>query len=239
MRYLKTYEGIIKESDAYLRIDDEISKIVSDSLRSLSIYEKNYMQRLIDNVFDDVEIIWTDLKDELNDVLSVGIERCNTKDVAGKNLNGVIFNRLLVLLQTPYKDLSIEEVYSIIDTNKRCEEITGCKSTISGQDPKYYGMSKYSTLGYNYEFNDCINFWKKVRYSTGEERISISLYHQKFGSQIFPIQPETTFKIEEKLIQDLRPKLRELGILTNISHGGSVGASGKKDTIDISFYKLK
>lgn len=238
MKYLKTYEGIIKASEAtYLPVSDDVIKIVSDSLRSLSIYEKDYMQKIIDNVFDDIELIWTDLKDELDNVLSVGIERCNTNDVAGKNLNGTIFNRLLVLLQSSVRDLSQEEVYKVIETNKRCEEIT--ESTPSGRDPRFYGMSKYSTIGYYYEFNDCINFWEKVRYSTGEEQISISLYHFKYGSKIMPITWEKTLKIKDKLEQDIKPKLRELGIAPIISYGGAVGWSGKHDTIDIKFFKLK
>ena len=238
MKYLKTYEGIIKASEAtYLPVSDDIIKIVSDSLRSLSIYEKDYMQKIIDNVFDDIELIWTDLRDEMDNVLSVGIERCNTNDVAGKNLNGTIFNRLLVLLQSPVRDLSQEEVYKVIETNKRCEEIT--ESTPSGRDPRFYGMSKYSTIGYYYEFNDCINFWEKVRYNTGEEQIRISLYHFKYGSKIMPITWEKTLKIKDKLEQDIKPKLRELGIAPIISYGGSVGASGRKDTIDIKFFKLK
>jgi len=238
MKYLKTYEGIIKASEAtYLPVSDDIIKIVSDPLRSLSIYEKDYMQKIIDNVFDDIELIWTDLRDEMDNVLSVGIERCNTNDVAGKNLNGTIFNRLLVLLQSPVRDLSQEEVYKVIETNKRCEEIT--ESTPSGRDPRFYGMSKYSTIGYYYEFNDCINFWEKVRYNTGEEQIRISLYHFKYGSKIMPITWEKTLKIKDKLEQDIKPKLRELGIAPIISYGGSVGASGRKDTIDIKFFKLK
>jgi hypothetical protein len=238
MRYLKTYEGIIKASETtYVNINEDILKIIFECLNDLSIYPKENMQRIIDDVFNDIELIWTDLKDELDNVLSVGIERCNTRDEVGKNLNGIIFNRLLVMLQAPYHDLNEQEVYSIIDTNKRCEEITD--STISGRNPKYYGMSKYSTLSYYYEFNDCINFWEKVRYSTGEQLISISLYHQRFGSQIFPIQPERTLKIKEALEKDIRPKLRELGYAPLISHGGSVGSSGKKDTIDIKFIKLK
>jgi hypothetical protein len=240
MKYLKTYEGIIKASEAtYLPVSDDIIKIVSDPLRNLSIYQKDYMQKIIDNVFDDIELIWTDLKDELDNVLSVGIERCNTRDDVGKNLNDVIFNRLLVLMQTPYHDLNEQEVYAVIDANKRCEEITGSESTLSGRDPKYYGISKYSTLGYYYEFNDCINFWEKVRYNTGEEQIRISLYHFKYGSKIMPITWEKTLQIKDKLEQDIKPKLRELGIAPIISYGGSVGASGKKDTIDIKFFKLK
>jgi len=240
MRYLKTYEGIIKASDAtYLPVDDEITKIVSDCLNDLSIYPEENMQGIIDDVFNNIELIWTDLKDELDNVLSVHIERCNTRDDVGKNLNGTIFNRLLVLLQTPYHDLNEQEVYAIIDTNKRCEEITGSESTLTGRDPKYYGMSKYATLGYYYEFNDCINFWEKVRYNTGEEQISISLYHFKYGSKVMPITWEKTLKIREELEQDIKPKLRELGIAPIISYGGSVGSSGRKDTIDIKFFKLK
>jgi hypothetical protein len=65
MRYLKTYEGIIKASDAsYLPVDDEITKIVSDCLNGLSIYPKENMQGIIDDVFNNIELIWTDLKDE-------------------------------------------------------------------------------------------------------------------------------------------------------------------------------
>jgi hypothetical protein len=238
MKYLKTYEGIIKASDAtYLPVDDEITKIVSDCLNNLSIYPEENMQGIIDDVFNNIELIWTDLKDELDNVLSVGIERCNTNDVAGKNLNGTIFNRLLVLLQSPVRDLSQEEVYKVIETNKRCEEIT--ESTPSGRDPRFYGMSKYSTVGYYYEFNDCINFWEKIRYNTGEEQISISLYHFKYGSKVMPITWEKTLKIREGLEQCIRPKLRELRIAPLISYGGSVGASGRKDTIDIKFIKLK
>jgi hypothetical protein len=238
MRYLKTYEGIIKASEAtFLPISDDIIKIVNTCLNELQIYSKKDMQNIIDNVFDDIELIWTDLKDELDNVLNVSIERCNTRDDVGKNLNGVIFNRLLVLLQTPYYDLGEQEVYAVIDTNKRCEEITD--STLSGRDPKYYGISKNSTLGYYYEFNDCINFWEKVRYNTGEELISISLYHQKFGVQIFPIQWKKTLEIKEDIYECLRPKLKEIGIAPIISYGGSVGATGKKDTIDIKFFKLK
>jgi hypothetical protein len=234
MRYLKTYEGIIKASDAsYLPVDDEITKIVSDCLNGL--YPKENMQGIIDDVFNNIELIWTDLKDELDNVLSVNIERCNTRDDVSKNLNGIIFNRLLVLLQTPYHDLNEQEVYAIIDTNKRCEEIIGSESTLSGRDPKYYGMSKYATLGYYYEFNDCINFWEKVR----EEQISISLYHFKYGSKVMPITWEKTLKIREELDKCIRPKLRELRIAPLISYGGSVGASGRKDTIDIKFIKLK
>ena len=69
MRYLKTYEGIIKASEAtYLPVSDDIIKIISDSSRQLSIYDKNNMQKIIDNVFDDIELMWTDLKDELENV---------------------------------------------------------------------------------------------------------------------------------------------------------------------------
>jgi hypothetical protein len=238
MRYLKTYEAIIKASEAnYLPVSDDIIKIVSESLRSLSIYDKNNMQKIIDNVFDDIELMWTDLKDELENVLSIVYERCNTDDVAGKNLNGVIKNRLLILLQAPTRDLDEDEVEMVINTNKRCEEIT--ESTLSGRDPRFYGISRYSTFGYYYEFNDCINFWEKVRYNTGEEHIKVSLYHQRFGAEIFPIQSEKTLKTKEQLEQDIRPKLKELGIAPIISYGGSVGASGKHDTIDIKFFKLK
>lgn len=238
MRYLKTYEGIIKASDAtYLPVSDEIIKIISDSSRKLSIYDKNNMQKIIDNVFDDIELIWIDLKDELDNVLSIGSERCNTNDVAGKNLNGVIKNRLLVLIQSLKYDLTQQEVFDVIETNKRCEEIT--ESTLTGRDPYYYGVPKYSTFGYYYEFNDCINFWEKVRYNTGEEHIRVSLYHFKYGSKIMPITWEKTLKIKEQLEEDIKPKLRELGIAPIISYGGSVGASGRHDVIDIKFFKLK
>ena len=238
MRYLKTYEGIIKASEAtYLPVSDDIIKIISDSSRQLSIYDKNNMQKIIDNVFDDIELMWTDLKDELENVLSIGSERCNTNDVAGKNLNGVIKNRLLILLQAPTRDLNNDEVEMVINTNKRCEEIT--ESTLSGRDPYYYGISRFSTLGYYYEFNDCINFWEKVRYNTGEEHIRVSLYHFKYGSKIMPITWEKTLKIKDQLEQDIKPKLRELGIAPIISYGGSVGSSGRHDTIDIKFFKLK
>lgn len=238
MRYLKTYEGIIKASEGtYLPISDDIIKIVNTCLNELQIYSKKDMQNIIDNVFDDIELIWIDLKDELDNVLNVSIERCNTRDDVGKNLNGIIFNRLLVLLQTPYYDLGEQEVYAVIDTNKRCEEITD--STISGRDPEYYGISKNSTLGYYYEFNDCINFWEKVRYSNGEEQIRINLYHFKYGYKVMPITWEKTLKIKEQLEQNIRPKLKEIGIAPIISYGGSVGAGGKKDTIDIKFFKLK
>lgn len=238
MIYLKTYEAIIKASEAnYLPVSDDIIKIISDSSRKLSIYDKNNMQKIIDNVFDDIELIWTDLEDELDNVLSIGSERCNTDDVAGKNLNGVIKNRLLILLQAPTRDLNNDEVEMVINTNKRCEEIT--ESTLKGRDPRFYGISRYSTIGYYYEFNDCINFWEKVTYNTGEEHIKMSLYHFKYGSKIMPITWEKTLKIKEQLEQDIKPKLRELGIAPIISYGGSVGASGRHDTIDIKFFKLK
>lgn len=238
MIYLKTYEAIIKASEAnYLPVSDDIIKIISDSSRKLSIYDKNNMQKIIDNVFDDIELIWTDLEDELDNVLSIGSERCNTDDVAGKNLNGVIKNRLLILLQAPTRDLNNDEVEMVINTNKRCEEIT--ESTLTGRDPRFYGISRYSTIGYYYEFNDCINFWEKVTYNTGEEHIKMSLYHFKYGSKIMPITWEKTLKIKEQLEQDIKPKLRELGIAPIISYGGSVGASGRHDTIDIKFFKLK
>jgi hypothetical protein len=240
MKYLKTYEGIIKASDAsYLPINDEITKIVSDSLRKMSIYKKETMESLIDNVFNDIELIWTDLQDELDNFIDVKIERCNTIDFAGKNLNGVFFNAVSVLIKTPYYDLNEQEVYDVIDTNKRCEEVIGLDSKISGRDPKFYGISKNSTLVYYYVFNDCINFWEKVRYNTGEEKIYISLYHQKFGHEIYPITWEKTTEIKEDLLKDIKPKLRELGIAPIISYGGSVGCSGRKDIIDIKFFKLK
>lgn len=238
MKYLKTYEGIIKASEAtYVNINEDILKIIFECLNDLSIYSKENMQRIIDDVFNDIELIWTDLKDELDNVLSIGIERCNTHDLVGKNLNGIIFNRLLVLLQAPVRDLSQEEVSKVINTNKRCEEIT--ESTLSGRNPKFYGVSKYITFGYYYEFNDCINFWEKIKYSTGEESISISLYHFKYGSKIMPITWEKTLKIKESLEKNIKPKLREIGYAPLISYGGSVGSSGKKDTIDIKFIKLK
>lgn len=238
MRYLKTYEGIIKASDAtYLPVSDEIIKIISDSSRKLSIYDKNNMQKIIDNVFDDIELIWIDLKDELDNVLSIVSERCNTNDVVGKNLNGVIKNRLLVLMQAPKYDLNQQEVEMVLNTNKRCEEIT--ESTLTGRDPYYYGIPKYSTFGYYYEFNDCINFWEKVRYNTGEEHIRVSLYHFKYGYKVMPITWEKTLKIKEQLEEDIRPKLRELGIAPIISYGGSVGAGGRHDIIDMKFFKLK
>ena len=46
-------------------------------------------------------------------------------------------------------------------------------------------------------------------------------------------------ELKEALEKDIRPKLRELGYAPLISYGGSVGSSGKKDTIDIKFIKLK
>lgn len=238
MKYLKTYEGIIKASEAsYLPVDYEISKIVSDCLNTLEIYPKKDMQGIIDNVFNDIELIWTDLKDDMEDILSITPERCNTSDLAGENLNGIIFNRLLILLQAPVTDLDQDEVFKVIETNKRCEEIT--ESTLSGRDPRFYGISKYTTFGYYYEFNECINFWENVKYTNGEESISISLYHFKYGSKIMPITWEKTLKIKEDIYKHLRSKLSEIGISPLISYGGSVGASGKKDTIDIKFIRLK
>ena len=54
-----------------------------------------------------------------------------------------------------------------------------------------------------------------------------------------PITWEKTLKIKEDIYKHLRSKLREIGISPLISYGGSVGASGKKDTIDIKFIRLK
>jgi len=48
MKYLKTYEGIIKYSESSsIPVNDEITKIVNDCLNTLKIYQKENMQTIV------------------------------------------------------------------------------------------------------------------------------------------------------------------------------------------------
>jgi hypothetical protein len=244
MKYLKTYEGIIKFSESSsIPINDEITKIVSDCLNTLKIYQKENMQTIIDNVLNDIELIWTDLKDELENILSIKIERKNLSLSWNTDIDySGFFKGLKVLIESNIRDLTQEEVYRVIETNKRCEEIT--ESKLMGRGDNFTNVSKYTRFAYYYEFDDCINFWEKIRYNTGEELISISLHHQRsliFGVEpkILPITWDKTLQIKEDIYKYLRPKLKEIGIAPLISSGSSVGSNGKHDTLDIKFVKLK